>query len=177
MTPPTDPGAARGWSIHRLTIIAGVLFLAVLVAIVAVLLGRYGDDESPVGSGDRDAVAIAYVNAINDGDPRRTCELETPRAHGNESIDECTVSRENVRDNHYKADEPRVTQSRELHEGVGVLVQYRVTNNTDPQHQALRMMRQPDGAWLVDQVEGVSAHELGSADPILTVLGETWPER
>jgi hypothetical protein len=175
MTPPADnnTGSAAppgGWSSHRVFIRVGVVLLLVIVAVVAFLLGR-GDDAS-----DRDAVAIAYVNAINDGDPRRACELETPRARGHESIDDCTRDREYLRDNHFKANEPEVVRTRELTEGVGVLVKYRVTNNANPQHEALRLIQQ-DGTWLVDQLEGVTADELASPDPILTVLGETRPDR
>lgn len=165
-SPPPEYDRRRRW--RPWTLLASAALAAVIVAIAV----QDGDDAAgPNAGGDRDAVAIAYVNAINTGDPGTVCRLETERQHQGETQEECVKTNDYLRNRNVKAGEPKVTQTKEFSEGVGVLVQYELATGTSPSHDALRLVEQPDGTWLVDQAESVDAEDL-AVDPLSTVLGD-----
>ncbi|WP_432951312.1 hypothetical protein ACQPXM_41180 (plasmid) [Kribbella sp. CA-253562] len=169
--PPTDQNPRR----RRLLI--GIALLALIIAVIVIVIiaasGSKGDGSTPPTPDQRDQAAIAYVNAINAGDPEAVCRLETARQRGDDSLAECAEDRKYLRDRNVKADEPKVIRSRQLAEGTGVLVEYHLTTGGDtPSHDALRMLQQPDGAWLIDQAESADAATMATDDPILTALGE-----
>lgn len=164
----TDEGARRR---RRLIWIAGTaLALALVIVLIVILAVRTSSGDKSANR--RDAAAISYVNAINVGDPVTVCRLETERQR-NDTQEGCEKERAYLKGRNVKVDEPKVIATKEFAEGVGVLVEYHLTTGgSNPSRDALRMVQQPDGSWLVDQAEDAPAAAMATGDPLGTTLGE-----
>ncbi|MGZ0153714.1 hypothetical protein ACXJJ3_42060 (plasmid) [Kribbella sp. WER1] len=163
-----DPAAGRRRRLLLLVVLPIVLFVGTGLLVFFLLTNRA--EQHTVDR--RDETAIAYVNAINVGDPATVCRLETERQR-DASQEACEKDRAYLKDRNVKADEPKVVTTKDFAEGVGVLVEYHLTTGgSTPSRDALRMMKQPDGSWLVDQAEDANSDDMATGDPLGTTLGE-----
>lgn len=162
------PHSDRRRRLFLLVILPVILFVGVALLVLFLLTNRA--EQHTVDR--RDAAAIAYVNAINVGDPATVCRLETERQR-DASQEACEKDRAYLKDRNVKADEPKVVATKEFAEGVGVLVEYHLTTGgSTPSRDALRLMKQIDGSWLVDQAEDANSDDMATGDPLGTTLGE-----
>jgi hypothetical protein len=162
------PPADRRRRLFLLVILPIILFLGLALLLFFLLTHKADQDQS----NQRDEAAIAYVNAINVGDPATVCRLETERQR-DASQEACEQSNADLKDRNVKADEPKVVATKEFAEGVGVLVEYHLTTGgSTPSRDALRMVEQADGSWLVDQAEDANSDDMATGDPLGTTLGE-----
>lgn len=165
---PPEPAGPRGR--RRFLWIGGGAVVAVGLAVLLIVILNDRADQNTTNR--RDEAAITYVNAINVGDPVTVCRLETDRQR-NATQEDCEKSNAYLKDRNVKADEPKVVATKEFAEGVGVLVEYHLTTGgSTPSHDALRMLQQADGSWLVDQAEDANSAALATGDPLGTTLGE-----
>lgn len=148
--------------------LAAVVVAGLVVLLIVLLTGKADQDKA----NRRDETAIAYVNALNTGDPATVCRLETERQR-DASQDACEKDRAYLKDRNVKADEPKVVATKAFAEGVGVLVEYHLTTGgSAPSRDALRLMEQADGSWLVDQAEDANSDVMATGDPLGVALGE-----